>query len=149
MTMDSYEKRWHDLKRLDGLTEDQRQVEVDRYYLLVRQVVDSLPANASPRQVIKALRSKLYFTDRKPSHFRWLRFGLYRIGLGEYFCSRERPLEDPYTIYRNGKGWEWRVLMKRGPDDDAPYARWYCAVKSPDSESWNWGEVYARELKNP
>jgi len=39
------------------------------------------------------------------------------------------------------------VLLKRQVEDDQLFARWYCAVKSPDSEGWNWGDVYARELK--
>jgi len=64
-------------------------------------------------------------------------------------CLKERKIEDPYEIWRNSSGWEWRVLKKWQADDNKPYARWFCAVKSPFTfGSYDLGDVYVSEIKN-
>jgi len=143
---DHYMERWERLRTLDSLSEDERQTEIFKNYALVRQTIASLP-NTSPRRLIKALRLTFDVLDRNGPRIRWLRKGVYRLGVGELSGSRERPLGDPYEVYRNGKGWEWRILIRRQADDDQLFARWYCAVKSPESDCWNYGDVYVREIK--
>jgi len=62
-------------------------------------------------------------------------------------CLKTRDVNDPYEIWQN-EGWEWRVLKKWQADDAKPYARWYCAVKSPFTMgSWEYGDVYVAEIK--
>lgn len=45
--------------------------------------------------------------------------------------GKTRPTDNPYLIYRNLTGWEWRVLKAYSADPYKRYARWFCAVKSP------------------
>lgn len=62
-------------------------------------------------------------------------------------CAKTRPLEDPYEVWVAGD-WTWKVLKKWQADDDKPYARWFCAVKSPFTYgSWEKGDVYVAEIK--
>lgn len=67
-------------------------------------------------------------------------------------CGKTRPVENPYEIYRSHllPGWEWRVLKKyQTPEKekDNPYARWFCAVKSPMTYgSWEYGDTYVRDI---
>jgi len=64
-------------------------------------------------------------------------------------CLKERKVDNPYEIWKHeDAGWEWRVLKKWQVDDDKPYARWFCAVKSPMTyDSWEYGDVYVKEIK--
>ena len=64
-------------------------------------------------------------------------------------CLKERKTEDPYEIWQTSDGsWEWRVLKKWQKDDDKPFARWFCAVKSPFTYgSFEIGDVYVKEIK--
>lgn len=60
---------------------------------------------------------------------------------------KTRPVDNPYEVYKNLYGWEWRVLKKYQADDHKPYARWFCAVMSPYTfGSWEYGDVYAQEV---
>lgn len=62
-------------------------------------------------------------------------------------CLKERKTDNPYEVWRYGD-WEWRVLKKWQVDDDKPYARWLCAVKSPFTYgSFEIGDVYVAEIK--
>lgn len=67
-------------------------------------------------------------------------------------CGKIRDKNDPYEVYRNSSGWEWRVLKKwQSPAKESqnPYARWFCAVKSPyTSPSYDMGDVYVNEIKS-
>lgn len=69
-------------------------------------------------------------------------------------CNRTRKVDSPYEIWMSRKlpNWEWRVLKKwQSPknEEDNPYARWYCAVRSPMTYgSWEYGDVYVREIKS-
>lgn len=65
-------------------------------------------------------------------------------------CGKTRKMEDPYEIWQAGD-WEWRVLKKyQTPKKEAenPYARWFCAVKSPFTYGgFDMGDVYVNEIK--
>lgn len=63
---------------------------------------------------------------------------------------KERPVNNPYEIWKTPNGeWEWRVLKKWQIDDDKPYARWFCAVKSPFTNGgYDIGDVYVKDIKN-
>lgn len=68
-------------------------------------------------------------------------------------CGKTRKVNEPYEVWRNDRtGWEWRVLKKwQAPDKEAdnPYARWFCAVKSPATHgSYDLGDVYVTEIKS-
>lgn len=45
--------------------------------------------------------------------------------------------------------WTWYVLKKWQIDDNKPYARWYCLVKTPmeQEEAGTLGDVYVKEIK--
>jgi len=63
-------------------------------------------------------------------------------------CLKTRPKEDPYEVwYSHDQSWEWRVLKKYQTDDDKPYARWFCLVKSPFVPNGELGDVYVSEIK--
>lgn len=66
-------------------------------------------------------------------------------------CGKTRKVNEPYEVWRNSSGWEWRVLKKwQAPDKETnnPYARWFCAVKSPMTfGSYDMGDVYVSEIK--
>lgn len=64
-------------------------------------------------------------------------------------CLKERKTDNPYEIWVSADGtWEWRVLKKWQADDDKPYARWFCGVKSPFTfGSFEIGDVYVTEIK--
>ena len=64
-------------------------------------------------------------------------------------CLKERKVDQPYEIWQSPDGtWEWRVLKKWQVDDDKPYARWFCAVKSPFTyNEWEYGDTYVQEIK--
>ena len=65
-------------------------------------------------------------------------------------CGKTREIEDPYEIWTNDSGWEWRVLKKyQTPEREAQnhYARWFCAVKSPMTYgSWEYGDTYVADV---
>ncbi len=70
-------------------------------------------------------------------------------------CGKTRKVNEPYEVWRNGSGWEWRVLKKWQAPDKEPtiigrvdaYARWFCAVKSPMTHgSYDLGDVYVLEV---
>jgi len=63
-------------------------------------------------------------------------------------CAKMRKIDQPYEIWRAGE-WEWRVLKKWQTDDDKPYARWFCGVKSPYTFGrFELGDVYVFEIKS-
>jgi hypothetical protein len=66
-------------------------------------------------------------------------------------CSKTRKVNEPYEIWANSVGWVWRVLKKyKNPEAESkdPYARWFCAVKSPLTDvSYDLGDVYVSEIK--
>jgi len=67
-------------------------------------------------------------------------------------CGKTRDKENPYEIWSNNSGWEWRVLKKyQNPENENknPYARWFCAVKSPYTYgSYELGDVYVKDIKS-
>ena len=66
-------------------------------------------------------------------------------------CGKTKNVNDPYEVWRNDQGWEWRVLKKyQSPEKEAenPYARWFCAVKSPMTfGSYDMGDTYVKDIK--
>lgn len=63
--------------------------------------------------------------------------------------AKTRPVNNPYEIYKSSDGWEWRVLKKyQTPENEAknPYARWFCAVKSPMIPSYDMGDTYISDV---
>lgn len=45
--------------------------------------------------------------------------------------SKTRPKDNPYLIYKNDQGWEWRVLKANTKFPNKLYASWFCDVSSP------------------
>lgn len=72
--------------------------------------------------------------------------------MSKNLCAKTRPLEQPYEVYINEAGWEFRVLKKyQSPEKEAenPQARWFCAVQSPFTYGgWDWGDTYVRDVLN-
>ena len=64
-------------------------------------------------------------------------------------CFAERPINNPYEVWQlDSWEWEWRVLKKWQVNDDEPYARWFCAVRSPYTHgTWDFGDVYVQDIK--
>ena len=64
--------------------------------------------------------------------------------------AKMRTVDNPYEIWKSPDGtWEWRVLKKWQIDDDKPYARWFCAVKSPMTFGrFDMGDVYVKDIKD-
>ena len=63
-------------------------------------------------------------------------------------CAKMRKVDQPYEIWKTGD-WEWRVLKKWQVDDDKPFARWFCGVKSPYTYGrFELGDVYVAEIKS-
>ena len=63
--------------------------------------------------------------------------------------------EGAHATYRvdnssNGMYFEWRVLktyQSKDNEDKNPYARWYCAVKSPYThDRWEYGDTYIKDI---
>jgi hypothetical protein len=68
--------------------------------------------------------------------------------MAKNLMAKTRKVNDPYEVYRAG-GWEWRVLKKWAADDLKPYARWFCAVKSPFTfDGYDMGDTYAADVLN-
>tara|TARA_R100001163_G_C4880671_1_gene78117 strand:- start:40 stop:276 length:237 start_codon:yes stop_codon:yes gene_type:complete len=67
-------------------------------------------------------------------------------------CGKMREKDNPYEIWSNDSGWQWRVLKKyQKPELEAknPYARWFCAVSSPYTfGEFELGDVYVSEIKS-
>jgi hypothetical protein len=66
--------------------------------------------------------------------------------------AKTRQLHEPYAIFINNQGWEWRVLKTyKQPSSEAKdkFARWYVAATSPHMGEGNWeyGDTYATEIK--
>jgi hypothetical protein len=60
--------------------------------------------------------------------------------------GKTRKVENPYAIF-TADGWEWRVLKSYQTDSRKPYARWFCAVKSPYTfGGWDMGDTYVGEV---
>ena len=65
--------------------------------------------------------------------------------------NKERNPNNPYEIWGNSPklpNWEWHVLKKWQTDDNKPYSRWFCLVKSPMIPEGEIGDVYVSEIKD-
>lgn len=72
--------------------------------------------------------------------------------MSKNLCNKIREVNNPYEVwvgFGNFAGWEWRVLKKyQSPEKEAqnPFARWFCAVKSPFTYgSWEMGDSYCND----
>jgi hypothetical protein len=58
-------------------------------------------------------------------------------------------VNEPHAVFREG-GWEWRVLKTyQTPEKEKenPYARWFCAVKSPMTHGgYDMGDTYIKDV---
>lgn len=67
-------------------------------------------------------------------------------------CAKTRDISEPYEIWTNSQGWEWRVLKKYQTEEkekDNPQARWFCGVKSPFTYgSFELGDVWVKDIKD-
>ncbi len=65
-------------------------------------------------------------------------------------CSKTRPVINPYELWANSPSntWTWAVLKKWQIDDDKPFARWFCLVKSPIVPEGELGDVYVKDIKS-
>jgi hypothetical protein len=66
--------------------------------------------------------------------------------------GKTAKIDNPHMIFKSFDGsWEWRVLKTyQTPEKEKenPYARWYCAVKSPMTYgTFDMGDVYVAEIK--
>lgn len=64
-------------------------------------------------------------------------------------CAKTRDKANPYEIWETLDGtWQWRVLKKYQTDDNKPFARWLCAVRSPFTYgSFEMGDCYVKDVK--
>ncbi len=62
--------------------------------------------------------------------------------------GKSREVNNPYEVWENPQGWTWHVLKKYQLErNEGPYARWFCAVKSPMTNGrWEYGDVYKSEI---
>ena len=64
-------------------------------------------------------------------------------------CNKTRPQDRPYEIWASPDGsWTWHVLKKWQADDNKPYARWFCLVKSPIVPHGELGDTYVKDIKS-
>lgn len=63
--------------------------------------------------------------------------------------AKTRKVDNPYLLVTDGD-WTWAVLKaykSRKAELKDPYARWFCAVKSPWTYGqWEFGDVYIIEI---
>jgi hypothetical protein len=65
-------------------------------------------------------------------------------------CAKTRDKNNPYEVYKNDSGWEWRVLKKyQSPEKEAtnPGARWFVWACSPMCPHGEMGDTYIRDIK--
>ena len=67
--------------------------------------------------------------------------------------AKTRDINEPYAIYKDGGGWEWRILKTyKQPKSEAkdPYARWFVAATSPlmHDGQFEYGDTCASEVKS-
>lgn len=63
------------------------------------------------------------------------------------YMSKSRKMDNPYQIWRNDSGWEWRVLKSYQADTSKEYARAFCAVSSPYTfGGHDMGDVYWSDI---
>ena len=63
--------------------------------------------------------------------------------------GKTRPKSNPYAIYRNTEGWEWRVLkayQSPAKELNNPHARWHCFVTTPMCPEGEYGDTYVNEI---
>lgn len=60
----------------------------------------------------------------------------------------KQPYEqNAYEVWQAGD-WTWYVLKKWQTDDNKPYARWFCLVKTPTVPNGELGDTYVSDIKS-
>ena len=71
-----------------------------------------------------------------------------RIESGKMTTDERIRAGMPLEVWRTPDGsWTWEVYRKYQKDDNKPYARWFCKVKSPFTPDGELGDVYVSEIK--
>lgn len=61
--------------------------------------------------------------------------------------GKTRKVNRPYAQFESADGWTWRVLKAYTRDPLTPFARWFCAVKSPMTfGSYDVGDTYVADV---
>jgi len=61
-------------------------------------------------------------------------------------CAKTVEPENAYEVWQAGS-WKWFVLKKWQANDNKPFARWFCLVKTPIVPQGEYGDVYVHEIK--
>lgn len=64
--------------------------------------------------------------------------------------GKTRKVEYPYHVIKHD-GFEYRILKRyQSPEKEKvnPFAKWYCAVASPYNYSWEFGDIYIKDIPN-
>jgi hypothetical protein len=61
-------------------------------------------------------------------------------------CGKMTTPDNAYEVWQAGD-WTWYVLKKWQTNDDQPYARWFCLVKTSIVPEGEYGDVYVSEIK--
>jgi hypothetical protein len=61
-------------------------------------------------------------------------------------CAKTVKPENAYEVWQSGT-WTWYVLKKWQADDNKPFARWFCLVKTPFVPEGELGDVYVKEVR--
>ena len=67
--------------------------------------------------------------------------------------GKSRTHDNPYAIYSDNRGWEWRVLKTykhSSVEKNDGFARWYVSATSPlmHEGSYEYGDTYCRDIKD-
>ena len=69
--------------------------------------------------------------------------------ISKNLCAKTVKPENAYEIWESYvRGWTWFVLKKWQVDDNKPYARWFCLVRSPFVPEGEYGDVYVSDIKS-
>ena len=65
--------------------------------------------------------------------------------------GKTRDKSEPYAVYKNESGWEWRILKTYKHADSEkkdPYARWFVAATSPlmFNGEFEYGDTYCKDI---
>ncbi len=65
--------------------------------------------------------------------------------------GKARTHDNPYAIYSDGRGWEWRVLKTykhSSAEKNDGFARWFVSATSPmmHGGSYEYGDTYCKDI---
>ena len=67
--------------------------------------------------------------------------------------GKSRTHDNPYAIYSDNRGWEWRVLKTykhSSVEKNDGFAQWHVSATSPlmHEGSYEYGDTYCRDIKD-